>query len=399
MKRTSAVRRRRARARRRRLFGQTPPSFHVDPLWPKPLPNHWLLGSVTGVAVDAQDHIWVVHRGYDSMTARTEIGAATTPRPQTTAACRRRRCSSSTRPARSSATGAARARTTSGRSRPAASRSMPRATSGSRAAGPAGDPGQRERAARARGRAAATAARRTGGERHAAPPRRDAAPAARRRSRRMRTSLKFSRPASSCCRSARPGKPGGDDSTTGAEPARRRRRRYRGQRSLRRRRLRQPARRRSSTRRPARYKRHWRRRDVGATNAVRRAVELRQGREGRHGLCLRSRQQPRAGVRQGRQVRERHRLADTRGTGSVWDIAFSSDPQQRFLFVADGTNRRSSCSTATRSDRRSFGDGGRYPGTFSASAASRWIRRATSTLARHSRASACRSSSRKGAGR
>src|SRR5215470_13773372 len=57
-----------------------PPTFQVDPLWPKPLPNHWLLGSVTGVAVDAQDHVWVVHRGYDSMTARTEIGAATTPK-------------------------------------------------------------------------------------------------------------------------------------------------------------------------------------------------------------------------------------------------------------------------------------------------------------------------------
>src|SRR5436189_6229634 len=57
-----------------------PPTFQVDPLWPKPLPNHWLLGSVTGVAVDAQDHIWIVHRGYPSMTARTEIGAATTPK-------------------------------------------------------------------------------------------------------------------------------------------------------------------------------------------------------------------------------------------------------------------------------------------------------------------------------
>ena len=56
------------------------PAFQVDPLWPKPLPNHWLLGSVTGVAVDAQDHIWVVHRGYDSMTSRTEIGAATNPK-------------------------------------------------------------------------------------------------------------------------------------------------------------------------------------------------------------------------------------------------------------------------------------------------------------------------------
>ena len=59
---------------------QAPPAFDVDPLWPKPLPNHWLLGSVTGVAVDAQDHVWVVHRGYDSFTARTEIGAATNPK-------------------------------------------------------------------------------------------------------------------------------------------------------------------------------------------------------------------------------------------------------------------------------------------------------------------------------
>ena len=28
------------------------PYFEVDPLWPKPLPNHWLLGSTIGVAVD-----------------------------------------------------------------------------------------------------------------------------------------------------------------------------------------------------------------------------------------------------------------------------------------------------------------------------------------------------------
>jgi hypothetical protein len=40
-------------------FQATAPAYEVDPLWPKPLPNHWLLGSVTGVAVDAQDHIWV----------------------------------------------------------------------------------------------------------------------------------------------------------------------------------------------------------------------------------------------------------------------------------------------------------------------------------------------------
>ena len=43
--------------------GAQAPMFEVDPLWPKPLPNHWLLGSTIGVAVDAQDHIWIVHRG------------------------------------------------------------------------------------------------------------------------------------------------------------------------------------------------------------------------------------------------------------------------------------------------------------------------------------------------
>jgi hypothetical protein len=55
------------------------PTFQVDPFWPKPLPNHWILGSVTGVSVDAQDHVWLVHRGFDSLTARTEAGLATNP--------------------------------------------------------------------------------------------------------------------------------------------------------------------------------------------------------------------------------------------------------------------------------------------------------------------------------
>src|SRR3981081_2562213 len=38
------------------------PTFPVDPSWPKPLPNHWLVGAVVGVAVDAKDHVWVTHR-------------------------------------------------------------------------------------------------------------------------------------------------------------------------------------------------------------------------------------------------------------------------------------------------------------------------------------------------
>ncbi len=43
--------------------GTQAPRFEVDPMWPKPLPNHWVTGNIIGVSVDAQDHIWVVHRG------------------------------------------------------------------------------------------------------------------------------------------------------------------------------------------------------------------------------------------------------------------------------------------------------------------------------------------------
>ena len=37
------------------------PRFAVDPSWPMDLPNDWVLGAVTGVFVDARDHVWVTH--------------------------------------------------------------------------------------------------------------------------------------------------------------------------------------------------------------------------------------------------------------------------------------------------------------------------------------------------
>jgi len=43
------------------------PRFEVDPFWPKPLPNHWLLGNAIGVWVDDQDHVWIVHRGSETL--------------------------------------------------------------------------------------------------------------------------------------------------------------------------------------------------------------------------------------------------------------------------------------------------------------------------------------------
>ena len=44
--------------------GDTPqaPLFAVDPTWPTPLPNRWLIGAVAGVAVDSRNHVWIVHR-------------------------------------------------------------------------------------------------------------------------------------------------------------------------------------------------------------------------------------------------------------------------------------------------------------------------------------------------
>ena len=38
------------------------PRFQVDPFWPKPLPDSWIVGQVAGVAVDKNDHVWIIHR-------------------------------------------------------------------------------------------------------------------------------------------------------------------------------------------------------------------------------------------------------------------------------------------------------------------------------------------------
>ena len=50
------------------------PRFEVDPFWPKPLPNHWILGSAIGVWVDERDHVWMIHRSSDTL-ANQERGA------------------------------------------------------------------------------------------------------------------------------------------------------------------------------------------------------------------------------------------------------------------------------------------------------------------------------------
>lgn len=54
------------------------PKFEVDPFWPKPLPNNWLLGSAIGISIDSRDHVFITHRP-QSLNARLEAGASTEP--------------------------------------------------------------------------------------------------------------------------------------------------------------------------------------------------------------------------------------------------------------------------------------------------------------------------------
>ena len=54
------------------------PIFEVDPLWPKPLPNNWLLGWTIGIWVDELDHVWVIHRGAGGLH-NNERGAELNP--------------------------------------------------------------------------------------------------------------------------------------------------------------------------------------------------------------------------------------------------------------------------------------------------------------------------------
>jgi len=57
--------------------GVTAPRFEVDPLWPKPLPDKYILGQTIGVSVDEKDHVWIIHRA--GSLEPGEVHATTTP--------------------------------------------------------------------------------------------------------------------------------------------------------------------------------------------------------------------------------------------------------------------------------------------------------------------------------
>jgi hypothetical protein len=55
------------------------PQYRVDPFWPKPLPNRWSMQQVTGISVDSMDHVWFLNRG--NAPEQDEIGGEGSPAP------------------------------------------------------------------------------------------------------------------------------------------------------------------------------------------------------------------------------------------------------------------------------------------------------------------------------
>lgn len=61
----------------RSAMAQEQPSYKVDANWPKQLPNNWIMGQVSGIAVDHENHVWVLQR--PASNAKDDLGAAQSP--------------------------------------------------------------------------------------------------------------------------------------------------------------------------------------------------------------------------------------------------------------------------------------------------------------------------------
>jgi DNA-binding beta-propeller fold protein YncE len=326
--------------------GPQVPTFQVDPFWPKPLPNHWLFGSITGIAVDAQDHMWVVHRGASSLNARTEMGAATDP--PTAEGC----CVPAPQVLHFDRTG----KVVSHFGGRGQGYDWPQSPGGITvdakgnvwiaAAGPA-DP---QPGGGRRGGAAATTP--------AAPPPNDA------------HVLKFSGDGKFLLQIGKVGETGDDDSTSA---------------------LNRPTAVEVDTAagevyvadgvnnhrivvfdaETGKYKRRWGAHGIPAEGEQRRVLPfnvpacVKLSKDGLVYVCDRRNNRIQVFRKDGTFVKETVIAKDTRREGSAWSIAFSSDLKQQFLYLADGSNQkvwvlqRDSLSVVS-----SVGTGGRWPGQF-----------------------------------
>jgi DNA-binding beta-propeller fold protein YncE len=82
-------------------------------------------------------------------------------------------------------------------------------------------------------------------------------------------------------------------------------------------------------------------------------------------VCDRSNNRIQVFKKTGEFVKEKVIMPQTRGDGAVWDVTFSRDAQQRFLYVADGANMKVHVlDRQTLNELTAFGAGGRLPGQF-----------------------------------
>jgi DNA-binding beta-propeller fold protein YncE len=323
------------------------------------LPNHWILGSVTGVRVDARDRVWLVHRGADSLNARQEMGLATSP-PGAEFCCRPAPAVLEFDPAGNVA---------GHWGGPGEGYDWPRSPGGMAvdaagnvwitAAGTDGEGGGRGRSSAGAGRAGAAS---------------PSPPATRPQDAHV---LKFSRAGRILLQIGKPGAIEGSESRTtlnrptavdvdsaGGEV-------YVAD---------------AGNRRivvfdatTGAYRRHWGAYGVkpGEPSAAASDPKAEAEKQFRTLSCVKlandgllyvcDRQNDRIQVfrKGGTFVKEAFVSKTTAGDGSVWDVAFSSDPQQRFLYVADGQDQKVFVlDRETLAVVSSFGGGGRYPGFF-----------------------------------
>jgi DNA-binding beta-propeller fold protein YncE len=366
------------------------PRLEVDPLWPQPFPveKHWALGSVTGVTVDSQDHIWVTHRGVDSLQTN-EKGPTLTP---WAAEC----CYSAPQVLEFDVSG----RLLDSWGGPGQGYQWPQNPSGiavdskgnvwiAAAGAPVAAGGRGARGAAPA--AGADAAGRGGGAAVPAPPAAAAGAAAGAQGARGARGgaaaaapapgdahvIKFSAGGNFILQIGTPGQSDGPDSaTTLSRPAAlavddAANEVYVAD---------------TGNRRiivfdatTGAYKRHWFGSGDKASGPAPAAYDpaappvrsfrdptcVKISRDGMVYICDRGSDRIQVFQKNGTFVKEMVVAKDTRAEGSVWDVAFSNDAQERFLYVADGLNKtvwilqRDTLTPVSR-----FGDGGRYPGLF-----------------------------------